>query len=89
MLGDDRRPLTYCGQKMVLTLGSTFIHLAKRLVVRLGVGLFTDRAAKPAKAVAVRAEALTPHVAFRASHCDLGFCFALGFALHDYIISYR
>jgi hypothetical protein len=25
MLGDDRRPLTYCGQKMVLTLGSTFV----------------------------------------------------------------
>jgi hypothetical protein len=65
------------------------IHLAKRLVVRFGVGLFALRAAKPAKAIPVHAEALTPHVALRASHCDFGFCFALGLALHDSIISYR
>jgi hypothetical protein len=37
MLGDDRRPLTYCGQKMVLTLGSTFINgffVRRRLTVK-------------------------------------------------------
>jgi hypothetical protein len=65
------------------------IHLAKRLAVRLGVGLFAHRAAKPAQAVTMHTEALTPHVAFHASHCYLGFCFAPGFALHDSIISYR
>jgi predicted AlkP superfamily phosphohydrolase/phosphomutase len=31
MLGDDRRPLTYCGQKMVLTLGSTFLSPGKKV----------------------------------------------------------
>jgi hypothetical protein len=58
-------------------------------MVRFGVRLAALRAAKPAKAVAVYANALTPQIAARASHCDFGLCLAFGFALHKYIISYR
>jgi hypothetical protein len=66
-----------------LFLGS--VHFAKSLVVRLGIRLAALRAAKPAKAIAVYADALTPHVARFASHCDFGGCYAF----HDSIINYR
>jgi len=37
MLKNDRRTLTYCGRKMVLTLGSTFGFELRRLCGRCGL----------------------------------------------------
>jgi hypothetical protein len=61
------------------------VHLAKGEAMRFGVRLAALRAAKPAKAIPVYADAMADHVARFASHCDFGSCHAF----HESIINYR